>query len=90
MGKRKRSKEAEAILDTVRQQRCLVCSAPPPSDSCHIQTRGSSGPDSFDNLMALCRRHHSEQHQIGIRTFVNKYALPISWESGWPRRTDVK
>jgi len=30
-------------------------------------------------VLALCRKHHTEQHQIGMDTFNNKYHLKDSW-----------
>ena len=30
-------------------------------------------------MLALCRSHHNEQHQIGMDTFNNKYHLTDSW-----------
>lgn len=67
---------------------CEVCQKPSPSDACHIRSRGAGGGDELFNLMSLCRREHQEQHSIGIKSFVKKYSLSVSWESGWPRRTD--
>jgi 5-methylcytosine-specific restriction endonuclease McrA len=52
--------------------RCLVCQNPN-TDKAHIKTKGSGGDDDDSNIMPLCRRCHSEQHTIGIGTFVSKY-----------------
>src|SRR5699024_6971308 len=36
--------------------------------------------DHYGNeVLALCRNHHNEQHQIGIDTFNEKYHLENSW-----------
>jgi hypothetical protein len=36
--------------------------------------------DHYGNeVLALCRKHHTEQHQIGIGSFNNKYHLVNSW-----------
>lgn len=80
--------KSEENLDFVRNQRCQVCGRWP-SDPDHLRTRGAGGDDSLENLMPLCRRHHTERGTIGIRSFVKKYSLPVSWESGWPKRTDL-
>ena len=32
-----------------------------------------------NQVLALCRSHHSEQHQIGMDTFNKKYHLTDSW-----------
>ena len=31
------------------------------------------------HVLALCRRHHSEQHAIGVKSFDEKYHLQNSW-----------
>lgn len=35
--------------------------------------------------MPLCRMHHTEQHTIGIATFVEKYSRVklYLWDRGW-------
>ena len=76
-------------IERVRGEPCLVCQKPPPSDVDHIQTRGSGGDDKLSNLAPLCRPHHSEKGRIGVRTFVTKYQLPITFDFGYPRRSDI-
>lgn len=51
---------------------CLVCSRTP-TDVAHIKTKGSGGTLHPENVMPLCREHHTEQHKIGIVTFIKKY-----------------
>lgn len=55
-----------------RIKRCLVC-GDRGCDPAHIKTWGSTGIDAEFNLMPLCRLHHTEQHTVGIKTFINKY-----------------
>lgn len=86
-GKKIPERNPENLL-YVKSQPCMVCGMGP-CDPAHIQVRKFGG-DGLDNLMSLCRKHHQEQGTIGIRSFVKKYDLPISWENGFPRRTDVK
>ena len=77
-------------LQWARERDCEVCGSPPPNDPSHLRSQGAGGDDSKTNLMTLCRTHHIQQHRIGIKTFVKKYNLPISWECGWPKRVDIK
>lgn len=56
----------------MKPKSCLVCGVPD-VDVAHIKTRGSGGGNDDDNVMHLCRDHHTEQHKIGIVTFVEKY-----------------
>lgn len=62
----------KAILSSFHNKRCLVCGVPS-CDPAHIKTKGSGGRDEENNLMPLCREHHSQQHLIGISTFSEKY-----------------
>ncbi len=63
---------------------CLVCGNSN-VDVAHIKTRGAGGSDASFNLMFLCRFHHSEQHQIGLVTFSNKYPKVTKHllDNGW-------
>lgn len=51
---------------------CVICGYTP-SDPSHVRSYASTLSDHPKNLVPLCRQHHSEQHQIGIMTFINKY-----------------
>lgn len=71
-------------LQAVKGKRCKVWNCNQPSDPCHIKTRGSGGDDVPDNLISLCREHHTEQGQSWIK-FLAKYPN-IQWElerKGW-------
>ncbi|KAB2205930.1 putative HNHc nuclease [Staphylococcus epidermidis] len=64
---------------------CVICGKPH-SDLAHRFTVGRGRDrtkiDHFGNqVLALCRSHHNEQHQIGMDTFNNKYHLTDSWVS---------
>ncbi|SUM32084.1 phi PV83 orf 19-like protein [Staphylococcus gallinarum] len=56
----------------------------PGADLAHYQAvgrgRNRNKIDHINNkVLALCRKHHTEQHQIGINTFNDKYYLTDSW-----------
>ncbi|MFV9420968.1 putative HNHc nuclease [Staphylococcus sp. Ze7] len=62
---------------------CVICGAPN-SDLAHYQAvgrgRNRNKMDHYGNkVLALCRNHHTEQHQIGMNTFNSKYHLHNSW-----------
>ena len=69
-------------LSTINRQ-CIICGAPN-SDIAHLEAVGS-GRDrrthdhTNHHVLALCRRHHNEQHQVGIKTFNQTYHLENSW-----------
>lgn len=51
-----------------------------PSDAAHVKTRGSGG-DDIGNLIPLCRRHHQEQHRIGVRSFEDRHLVDLTYEA---------
>lgn len=62
---------------------CVVCGATN-SDLAHYQAvgrgRNRNKINHYGNkVLTLCRKHHTEQHQIGIDTFNRKYHLIDSW-----------
>jgi len=77
-------------LQWARDRPCDVCGDPSPSDPAHIKTRKSGGHDHKSNLMSLCRSCHTIQGMMGIKSFIKEHHLPISYEDGIPRRTDLK
>lgn len=69
-------------LNWIREQPCINCMAPPPSDPHHIKGTGGysgAGLTAPDHLaMPLCRRCHNNIH-AGL------WKPPIQWE--WVART---
>ena|SRR5699024_253189 len=69
-------------LSTINRK-CVICGKPN-SDIAHLEAVGS-GRDrrihdhTNHHVLALCRRHHNEQHQVGIKTFNQTYHLENSW-----------
>ncbi|MWF62692.1 hypothetical protein GQL62_00900 [Staphylococcus haemolyticus] len=62
---------------------CVICGKPH-SDLAHRYAVGKGRNRNKINhvgnqVLALCRNHHTEQHQIGMDTFNNKYHLIDSW-----------
>lgn len=71
-----------AVLKAVRQLYCVChlegdCQGA--TEAHHIVTRGAGGDDSHDNVAPLCRKHHAEWHTIGIKSFVLKYDMMLTW-----------
>lgn len=62
---------------------CVICGAPG-SDLAHYEAVGRgmnrNKMNHYDkHVLALCRRHHNEQHAIGVKSFDDKYHLQNSW-----------
>jgi hypothetical protein len=53
---------------------CLVCGSRT-VDRCHIKVKRRHDPvyDEPWNIMLLCREHHTQQHKIGLITFVREH-----------------
>lgn len=64
---------------------CVICGTPR-AELAHYHAVGRGRNrrkiDHTDNkVLALCSRHHKEQHQIGMDSFNEKYKLHDSWVS---------
>ena len=75
--------DAKFIYLTVISRQCIICGKPK-SDLAHKQAigrgRNRNKMDHYGHeVLALCRNHHTEQHQIGINSFNRKYHLENSW-----------
>lgn len=64
--------ENRHLLDTYHKMRCIVCSRYG-SDPAHIKSKGAGGDDTAENILPLCRIHHSEQHSKGHIHMIKKY-----------------
>jgi hypothetical protein len=57
------------------------------TDAHHVKSRGSGGGDEPENLMPLCRVHHTEIHLTGHSQFVKRYNIFFDEEEKrWKRR----
>ena len=75
--------DSKFIYLTVINRQCIICGKPK-SDLAHKQAigrgRNRNKIDHYGHeVLALCRNHHTEQHQIGINSFNKKYHLENSW-----------
>lgn len=78
----KYEKDFGPLAEHVRHLPCLVCAKDGWSDPAHVRSRGASAGawlESGDgNLVPLCRRHHEEQHRIGILSFQERYSVDLA------------
>lgn len=61
------------LLEEIRQKACLFCMKPGPNDPHHLKSRGASGDDTKENLIAACRVCHTELHKRGLHFMMQKY-----------------
>ncbi|MBE9438721.1 putative HNHc nuclease [Enterococcus faecalis] len=62
---------------------CVICGAPH-AELAHYQAVGRGRNrrkinHTGNKVLALCSRHHREQHNIGVNSFDEKYILQDSW-----------
>ena len=68
-------------LKYVRKQPCAICMQKP-VDADHLETIGMGGnrrkrsPKDL-SCIPLCRKHHTERHQIGNHSFEQKYIVDL-------------
>ena|GEM_PF-6748349 len=80
---------SERNLESVRNQPCIACGKAPRSTPDHIRTRGGGGGDELTNLWPLCIPCHGLKGAVGIKTFAEKFKLKISFDEGYPKRSDL-
>lgn len=72
----------------VRWVASLACVVPGcdggPCENAHTVSRGSGG--KARDVVPMCPAHHTEQHQLGIRTFASKYGLDLESEAAATER----
>ena len=47
------------------------------TECAHVRAR-STGAEDRGNCVPLCRKHHREQHTLGIQSFHERYDLDLS------------
>lgn len=58
-------------------------------DAHHVKPQGSGGDDVPENLMPLCREHHTmgleNVHNMGLNRFIKRFESAKNWlvNSGW-------
>lgn len=63
---------------------CIACGVTP-TDRAHIKTMKTGGTWDDFNIVALCRMHHQESHNLGWSRFIGKYkhTYTIFRSKGW-------
>lgn len=67
------------LLAEVRKRGCLTGCPRKPVDAHHVVSRKAGGGDTLDNVVPLCRIHHTEWHQQGASGMSQKYPSVQRW-----------
>lgn len=76
------------LVEFVKSLGCICCASSPPNDAHHVTHKGAGGGDTWDNLMPLCRKCHSQWHQQGPGKMIEEYKSVEYWLTK-AKRTDV-
>ena len=73
-------------LKYIKSKHCLVCGSTP-VDADHQDTIGMGGDRKKQSIkdftcIPLCRKHHTERHNIGSFQFEHKYSLNL-WKEAF-------
>ena len=84
---RKEKLNAAAFGPCARLSRLTPCCVPgckrlPPGDPAHVRSRGAGGGD-WANVVPFCRRHHDEQHSIGVAEFEDRHKVILEVVAGF-------
>lgn len=66
------------LYNCCKYRKCMICGS---SDGqmAHYEAVGSEGRKQADHrnkhFWCLCQKHHHEQHNLGVRSFMNKYHI---------------
>jgi len=66
------------LLAFIRTLPCLACGVSP-CDAHHVTTRKSGGGDVPENVMPLCRAHHSLWHSMGAGQMCDRFPPVKFW-----------
>jgi len=64
------------LLGMIANLQCCACdNQTTKTDPHHLTHRGAGGGDVEDNLVPLCRKCHSELHQVGLGKFIDNHPV---------------
>lgn len=88
---RVRNYHSDEFIDWIHGLSCVVngCGSQE-IEASHIRSRGAGG--RWEDVVPMCRAHHREFHDMGVRTWSSKYALSLdliarAYASVWRERT---
>ncbi len=72
-------------LKYIKSKNCLVCGVSP-VDPDHLEHLGMGGANKGGlkdySCVSLCRQHHSERHDLGLRRFEEKHNVNL-WKEAF-------
>jgi hypothetical protein len=84
---RREKRNALAFGPCARLARLTPCCVPtckrlPPGDPAHVRSRGAGGKD-WANVVPFCRKHHDEQHALGVPAFEDRHQIHLEVIAGF-------
>lgn len=76
---KKRRIENNELIAFVKTLPCIACRKTPAGDAHHVTTRKAGGDDVANNLMPLCREHHTAWHKSGPGLFIERFPSVRKW-----------
>lgn len=64
----------KSLRDSYKSMNCIVCGSRG-CDPCHIKSYATTLEDKEENLIALCRMHHSMQHSKGFGYMMDRFPI---------------
>ena len=64
--------------ELIKSLPCMICGQYG-VDAHHVPSRGAGGKDMIEDMVPLCRAHHTEIHKVGILSFAYKHKDFMNW-----------
>lgn len=65
-------------VKAIQRLSCLACGSTP-SQNAHVRSRAAGG--TWKDVVPLCGKCHTEQHQVGVETFQERRGLDLEAEA---------
>lgn len=78
--KRFKHRRNKDYTDWIRTMPCVICGGW--AEVAHVKSRGAGGND-LGNCVPLCRKHHQQQHDMGIKSFQAQWNVDLHDHAAW-------
>jgi len=67
------------LIEEAKEAPCIACGVMPAGDAHHVTSVKTGGDDVVNNLIPLCRGHHTEFHVMYWSRFMRAYPSVKIW-----------